>query len=235
MNAKQISYEWINTFMSDYQEVRIVYEFTSSIMCFILVWFMLKPYRFTRKRLYAVLPLAFGLLGASYLISALAYTQPQEGLLWFQLVARAFSFVFLAATYYFANKQSVKSQFIWNISSSLIAIIILTAIIVIIFMPRFDFGNYRVASEFVRIFIIICLVYIIVNLLRKHMTKPDSTTLMFPLGYILLAISQYSIIIWAVDQSMFAWWGALVLRWAGFAIFLFVTYVTFYRSKTKGI
>lgn len=221
--------------MSDYQEVRIIYEFTSAILCFILVWFMSKPYRFTRKRLYFGLPLAFGLLGASYLFSAFAYAQPQDGLLWFQLVARAFSFIFLAATYYFSNKESAKSQLLWNVTSSVSIIVILTAILVVVFMPQFDFANYRVASSYVRILIIICLGYIIFNVVRKHMMKPDSTTLMFPLGYILLAISQYSIIIWAIDQSMFAWWGALVLRWAGFAIFLFVTYVTFYRSKTKGI
>ncbi|MBT0158717.1 hypothetical protein G4O51_01895 [Candidatus Bathyarchaeota archaeon A05DMB-2] len=65
------------------------------------------------------------------------------------------------------------------------------------------------------------------------MENPDSTTLLIPLGYILLAISQYSLIIWAIDSSMFAFWGALALRWWGLAIFLFVTYLTFYRKGKR--
>jgi hypothetical protein len=65
------------------------------------------------------------------------------------------------------------------------------------------------------------------------MEKPDPTTLLIPLGYILLAISQYSLIIWAVDASMFAFWGALALRWWGLAIFLLVTYLAFYRLGKK--
>jgi len=66
------------------------------------------------------------------------------------------------------------------------------------------------------------------------MAKPDSTTLLIPLGYILLAIGQYSLIIWALDGSMSAWWGALALRWGGLAIFLYIAYVTFYGSQKKG-
>jgi len=66
------------------------------------------------------------------------------------------------------------------------------------------------------------------------MAKPDPTTLLIPLGYILFAISQYSLIIWAIDESMFAFWSALALRWGGLAIFLFVAYVTFYGSQKKG-
>jgi hypothetical protein len=65
------------------------------------------------------------------------------------------------------------------------------------------------------------------------MAKPESNTLLIPLGYILLAISQYSLIVWALDSSMSAWWGALALRWWGFAIFLYVAYITFYGSQKK--
>jgi hypothetical protein len=226
----------IITVMSQLAEFRIAYEVTSAILCFILVWFMAKPYRFTRESRFAGLPLAFGLLGASYLFSAIIYALPSffpEYVLWFQLVARVFAFVFLAATYYFSKKTTKITQ-LWNVIFSLITVAIVTLVIAVIFMPQFDFANYRTASEYVRIFIIICLTYIIIHVLRSHMAKPDSTTLLIPLAYILLAISQYSLIIWAVDESMFAWWGALVLRWGGLAIFLFVAFVTFYGSQKKG-
>ena len=221
--------------MSQLEEFRIAYEVTSAILCFVLVWFMIKPYRFTREGRYVGLPLAFGLLGASYLFSAIIYAQPsffREDVLWFQLVARTFAFVFLAATYYFSNKPSKTSQ-LWKVTFSLIAVAIVTSVIAVIFMPQFDFASYRTASEYVRIFIIICLTYIIIHVFRSHMAKPDPTTLLIPLGYILLAISQYSLIIWAVDASMFAWWGALVLRLGGLAIFLFVAYVTFMDRRKR--
>ena len=62
--------------MSEYQEFRVAYEFTSAILCFIILWFMIKPYRFTREGRYIGLPLAFGLLGASYFFSAITYAAP---------------------------------------------------------------------------------------------------------------------------------------------------------------
>ena len=222
--------------MSEYQEFRVAYEVTSAILCFILVWFMTKPYRFTREGRYVGLPLAFGLLGASYFFSAIAYAQPSfvEDVLWFQVVARTFAFMFLATTYYFSKKSSKTSQLLWNVTFSFIVVAIVALVLAVIFMPQFNFESYRAASAYARIFIIICLTYIIIHVLRSHMAKPDPTTLLIPLGYILLAISQYSLIIWAVDASMFAWWGALILRWGGLAIFLFVAYVTFYRPQKKG-
>lgn len=222
--------------MSDYQEFRIIYEIISAILCFILVWFMMKPYRYTKKGRYVGLPLAFGLLGASYLFSALIYAKLScfpEDVLWLQLVARTFAFVFLAATYLFSKKNSETSQLLWNITFSVIVVAIITSIIAIVFLPEFNFENYRVASSYVRIFIIISLIYVIICTFRSHIAKPDSTTLLTPLGFILLAISQYSLIIWAAEKSMIAWWGALALRWGGLAIFLIVTYVIFYGSQKR--
>ena len=222
--------------MSEYQTFRVTYEVISAVLCFILVWFMVKPYRFTKKRSYVGLPLAFGLLGTSYFFSAVTYAQPSfftDEFLWVQLVARAFSFVFLAATYQFSKKSSETSRLLWNVIFSFIVVGILTSVVAVIFMPQFNFENYRVASSYVRIFIIISLIYVIIRTLRSHVAKPDSTTLLTPFGYILLAISQYSLIIWAAEGSMIAWWGALALRWGGLAIFLFVAYVIFYGSRKK--
>ena len=219
-----------------YQEFRVAYELTSAILCLILVRFMIKPYRLTGENRYVGLPLAFGLLGTSYFFSAVIYAVPSflpENILWLQLVARAFAFMFLALTYYFSEKPPKNSQILKNVTFSLIVVAIVTLFVAIMFMPQLSFDTYRAASGYVRFFIIFCLIYVIIHVLRSHMAKPDPTTLMIPLGYILLAISQYSLIIWATDASMFAWWGALALRWGGLAIFLFVAYVTFYGSQKK--
>ena len=223
--------------MYEYWEFRVIYEVASAILCFILVWFMIKPYSFTRESRYVGLPLAFGLLGASYLFSAVIYAQLSffpEVVLWFQLVARIFAFVFLAATYYFSKEPSKTNQLLLNITFSVTVVVVIALFLFVGFTPQFDFQNYRTASTYVRIFIMICLTYVTIHVLRRHMQKPEPTTLLTPLGYILLGISQYSLLIWAADASMFAFWGALVLRDGGLAIFLFVAYLTFYRSHKKG-
>jgi hypothetical protein len=222
--------------MSDYQTFRVVYEICSAILCFILVRFMIKPYSYTKESRYIGLPLAFALLGASYFFSAVTYGLPSYfhvNALWIQLVLRTFAFVFLAATYHFSN-LSKASQLIRNVTFSLISVAVLTSVVIVIFLPQISYANYLAASEYFHIFNIICLIYIIIRVLRSHMAKPDPTTLMTPLGYILFAIGQYSLIIYAVDKSMLAWWGALALRWGGLAIFLYVAYVTFYGAREKG-
>jgi hypothetical protein len=199
---------------------------------------MTKPYRYTKQGRYVGLPLAFGLLGASYFFSALTYARlfsfPDE-LLWVQLVTRIFSFVFLALTYRFPKRISETTQLVWGVTVSAIIVGIVTLVVAIFLMPQFNFQNYLVASSFVRIFIIICLTYVIIHVLRNHVAKPDPTTLLIPLGYILLAISQYSLIIWALGDSSYlaGWWGALGLRWSGLAIFIYVAYVTFFGSQKR--
>jgi hypothetical protein len=221
-----------------YQEFRVIYEFTSAIVCFILVWFMAKPYRYTKQGRYVGLPLAFGLLGASYFFSALTYAQPYsfpDDLLWVQLVTRIFSFFFLALTYRFPKRISETNQLVGGVTVSAIVIGIVTLVVAVVLVPEFNFQNYLGASSFARIFIVICLTYVIIHVLRSHMAKPDPTTLLIPLGYILLAISQYSLIIWALGDSrdLAGWWGALGLRWAGLAVFLYVAYITFFGSQKR--
>jgi hypothetical protein len=146
--------------MSQYVEFRIVYEVTSAILCFILAWFMAKPYRFTREVRYLGLPLAFSLLGVSYFFSAVIYAQFSflpNNILWFQLVARTFAFMFLAMTYYFSKKSSKRSQIVLNATFSLVVVAIIASVTAIIFMPQFNFESYRNASGYVRIFIVVCL------------------------------------------------------------------------------
>jgi hypothetical protein len=67
--------------------------------------------------------------------------------------------------------------------------------------------------------------------LRSHVERSDPTTLVAPFGYILLGIGQYSSLIWAFDRSYFAFFGGLALRLAGLAVFLYVSYRSFYGSE----
>ena len=88
-------------------------ETISAVVCFILVWFLLKPYLATREGRYIGLPLGFGFLGVSYVLAAFTHliSSPKfivNDLAWFQLLARPFAFAFLMFTYFFSNRPSNK-------------------------------------------------------------------------------------------------------------------------------
>jgi hypothetical protein len=197
---------------------------------------MIKPYQITRESRYLGLPLGFGFLGATYALSAFIYFKPYffgSETIYFQLVARTFAFVFLCVTYYFSRKSG-DSRRLWNttLASLITAFIVLFLLIII---PDITLPSYQLTSTFTRFFNLFCIAYLCVHTLRSHIEKPDPKTLWIPLGYFLLGISQYSLIIYAIDNSMSAWWGALAIRWAGLALFLFVSYKSFYSLKKRRI
>jgi len=217
-----------------YQTFRVIYEATSAIICFILVRYMIKPYQITRESRYLGLPLGFGFLGATYALSSFVYFQPYffgNRTIYFQLVVRTLAFVFLCVTYFF-SRRSGDSRRLWNTTlASIITAFI--ALFLLIIIPDITLPNYQLTSSFTRILNLMCIVYLCVHTLRSHLEKPDPKTLWTPFGYFLLGISQYSLIIYAIDNSMSAWWGALAIRWAGLAMFLFVSYKSFYNIKKE--
>ncbi len=227
--------------MSLYVVERITIEVVSAIACFILVRFMVKPFRLTGETRYLGLPLGFGFLGVSYVFTALSFSlealEPRPFVFaswwWVELLVRAFAFLFLAMTYYF-SKSEKKTKLLWNTTlGSLIAALTILTLVAIIF-PQLLWSNYILINISVRFFCLMCLFYISIHALRSHIKKPDPKTLMVPLGYILLGIGAYSSLIAAVDLTIFPLIGALVLRLAGLAVFLFVSIRIFYSSKEKG-
>ncbi len=215
-----------------YDAERITIEVVSAVACFILVRFMIKPFRLTGETRYLGLPLGFGFLGVSYAFSALSYSPvfdfANRG--WVQLLVRAFAFLFLAVTYYF-SKSERKPRLLWNTTLSLLAVILTVVVLLVIISPPSLLLNYRANEIYVRAFSLLCLAYISIHALRSHIEHPDPTTLTTPLGYILLGIGQYSVLIWAVDRSYFAFFGGLTLRLAGLVAFLFVAYKSFYHTE----
>ncbi len=217
---------------------RITVEAVSVIICIILVKFMIKPYKFTREGRYLGLPLGFIFLCISYSIAAIAYFEPAnffKELLWLQALTRTFAFVFLATTYYFSKKPVKNTHLIWNITFSILIVSLVSLFIVTIITPKIAAPAYTATQLYMRIFNIICLTYIAIQTINSHIKKPDPTTIWTPFGFILLGISQYSLLAWYVDSSYSAFIGALAIRLVGLSVFLMVTYQTFYRSKNKSV
>lgn len=216
--------------------IRIVAEVVSAILCFILLRFMIKPYRLTGESRYLGLPLGFSFLGISYVLGATALSglfSPYMVLAWIPLLARTFAFSFLVVTYYFSKEPSKNTRLLWDITLSLLIIVLTASVAAVLIFPQFAASSYISTQKYFRIFDIICLTYISIYTLRSHIRNPDPTTIWIPFGFILLGISQYSFLIWAIDASNFAFTGALLIRLAGLVVFLAVSYRTFYRSSKK--
>jgi hypothetical protein len=218
-----------------YPAERMIVEFVSAILCFILVRFMIKPYELTKKGSYLALPLGFGFLGISSAFAALVYSplgfSPQS--MWLPLLTRTFAFVFLATAYFFSTRWSKKGQLLGELTVSLLIIALVSFFIIIFVAPDFALSSYNQANVYFRVLSIICLCYVSTYTLRSHMRNPDPTTIWIPFGFIFLAISQYSLLFWYLDSSFSAFVGSLVNRFVGLAFFLFVAYLTFYHSDKK--
>jgi hypothetical protein len=216
--------------------IRIVAEVASATLCFILLYFMIKPYRLTREGRYLGLPLGFSFLGVSYVLGAIILTQIFSSyvkLAWIPLLARTFAFSFLSSTYYFSKKPSKNTRLFWDITLSCLIIFLTASVATVFIFQQLAASNYMPFQPYFRIFDMICLMYISFYTLRSHIRNPDPTTIWFPFGFILLGISQYSFLIWAIDASNFAFTGGLIIRLAGLLVFLLVSYRTFYSSKKE--
>jgi hypothetical protein len=221
--------------------IRISAEISSAAICFLLLYFMIKPYVVTREGRYASLPLGFGFLGVSYLLSAIVYTQldnPISNLpsreLWIQLVIRAFAFFFLTTNYYFSKKPKKSSRTLWDLIIVALIIICLLIISVILVIPEFSYvDSLDTFVTVVRILGAVCLGYVAIHGFLAYYKDGDSTTIWAPLGFALLAISQVLSAIWSANGNVAALTATLVIRLFGLSLFLFIVYRTFGHGKKK--
>jgi hypothetical protein len=220
--------------MPPYLVERITIEIVSAIFCFILLRFMIKPFRLTGEARYLGLPLGFGFLGLSYALSAFMYSpllsvNDWVNFRWVQLLIRGFAFLFLAVTYYF-SKSEKSLRFLWNITFGFLTVIMTILILLAITSPEILQADYVLYYTYTRVVSFACLCYISIHALKSHAEELDSTTLVAPFGYIFLAIDQYSSIIWRNDASYLALFGGLMFRLVGLVVFLYVLYLGFYGT-----
>jgi hypothetical protein len=212
---------------------RVTVEVVSTIVCLILVRFMIKPYQLTREARYLGLPIGFGFLGISYALSAVAFVPPflsVKELAWLQFLVRTYAFVFIAETYYFSKKPKKNTRILWDIALSLGVVTFVASFLALLIAPAVSINSYNISQLYIRVFNVLCLSYIAIHTLRSHIKQPDPTTIWIPLGFILLGLSQYSVLFYYTDGSLAAFTGSLVTRLMSLAIFLLVAYRSFYSS-----
>ncbi len=217
---------------------RIIVEICSAVACAFLVRFMVKPYLLTRESRYLGLPLGFAFLGTSYAVAAVAYTEPFvffTDLLWLQFLARTFSFVFIATTYFFSKRPSKNTRLLWNATLSVLVVTLIVSFLAVIISPEVVSGSiYSAIQLYVRFFNVVCLAYVAFHTLRSYAREPDPKSMWTPAGFVLFAIGQFSLLFWYSDSNLGAFLGALVFRLTALAIFLSVSYLAFNKFVEKG-
>jgi hypothetical protein len=206
----------------------------SAFICFVLVWFMTKPYRYTGERRYIGLPFGFSFLGASYVIGLIGFLESGgfvDVLRWVQLFTQSYAFAFLAVTYYFSKKEKEARLSWFAIAFAAIFSAAIISYTVILVAPLYDLPHFDTVDDYMRIFNMVCISYIAIHTLKRHASKPDAKTIWIPLGYLLFDFGQYSLLLWSLDASFTAFIGAHFLRLAGLLVFLYVAYQTFYASN----
>jgi hypothetical protein len=196
---------------------------------------MIKPYQVTKESRYLGLPLGFGFLGATYALSSFIYFQPYlfgQSTIYFQLLVRNIAFIFLCLTYYFSRKNAESTKFLWDITfGGLIAAML--AIFLVLNIPGISLPAYDITSVISRCFNVACAFYLCAHTLRSHLESSSPETIWSPIGYILFGISQYALVLFAFDTSYSAFFSGLAIRYAGLAVFLYVSYKSFYSIKKE--
>lgn len=214
----------------------IIVESVSAALALILVRFMIKPYRMTADVRYISLPLGFAFLGISYVFmgASLYFSDPVivEKLQWLQLFTGAYAFIFLALTYYFSAKPPERRLYIFiQVLVSFTILVLIIALAVVFMPPPFALPNYKRVDEYFRILNMLLALYVTLYTLRRHARRPAPETILAPLGYALLAFSQYSFLVWSVDASHSAFIGAHTIRVASLLVFLFMSYKAYFPRK----
>jgi hypothetical protein len=210
-------------------------EVISAVICFVLVWFMMKPYRLTGENSFLGLPLGFGIMGVSHVIATAVNFTTGVSWFWFMVLFRTFSFLFLATTYFFASRTTKKNQQLFNITLSGVIVTLFTFTLLGLIAPQL-WNTFGTSQIYWRIFMVICLSYITAVTLRTHFKKPDPMTLWIPFGFIFLTLSQVLITVYSqvykiMENSINVYWVSLAFRFAGLVMFLIVAYRTYYSSK----
>jgi len=211
----------------------IIVEGFSAALALILVRFMIKPYRMMCDVRYLGLPLGFAFLAVSYVFmgASLHFSDPVivEKLQWLQLFTGAYAFIFLALTYYFSDKtHKRRTHLLVQALVSLSFLVLFIALAVVFMPPPSALQNYKRVDEYFRIFNMTCALYITFYTLRRHVRRPAPETILAPLGYALLAFSQYSFLIWSLDASYSAFIGAHIIRVASLLTFLFISFKAYF-------
>jgi hypothetical protein len=201
------------SFESGIAAVLFCSELLSSALAFCIAYLMLRSYRVVRREYLLGFPIGFTFLGLSYLLLGVAYASPSyaEITSWLHLLVGTYGFAFLAGTYFLRQIRRSVARWVF----SLLVVLAVVLVLVVVVPPSLLIPPYALADEAFRIVNLGLLAYVILSLSRLVKAEPYEVSTLVLAGFVCLAIGQYSLLLWALDEGFWAFVSAHLWRLAG--------------------
>jgi len=185
-----------------------------------IVYSMLRLVRVVRREYLLGFPIEFTLLAIGFIAFGLSYAYPglEELASWLHLSIVTYGFAFIAGTYFLKKslRRRVGRMSAWLFS--MLVILAVAAIILIVVPPRFLLPSYRSVYEIFRTTDLVLLVYIIFSLYQDFKPRRVGLGGMVLAGFVLLAGSQYSLLLWGLDGGFWSFALAHAMGLVGLAM-----------------
>jgi hypothetical protein len=213
-------------------EALLVIDFISTGLALILVYLFSKAYRLTRSTYLLGFQIGFLYLALSYIFLAIFKLYKNnatisEPFLWLRLIVQSYGFSFIAFSYHFSKKtEKTTKYFLGMISLSSAIFIALFFAALIIAPPFLELPSMDIVSESFRIANLVFLGYTIYIIVKRFESSSEAISglIWTILGFSLLWLSQYSMLIWGIDDSQTAFVFAHIARLASLTLFLYIYY-----------
>jgi hypothetical protein len=176
-------------------------------LALIVVYLTFRLFRTVRMEYLLGFPIGFSFLAVGNVALGISYAYPmfEELASWLHLFIVSYGFAFLAGTYFMKTRKASRSvgrASVWLFSSLVILAVFVVAVIIV--PPHSLFPPYRFADEMFRIVNLVLIGYILLSLYQALKNEPHSIGSMVLAGFIFLATSQYSLLLWALDEGFWS-------------------------------
>lgn len=213
-------------------EALVAIDLISTGLALVLVYLFSKAYRLMRSTYLLGLQIGFSYLALSYIFLAIFKlyknnTAISEPFFWLRLIVQSYGFAFIASSYHFSKKtEKTTKYFLGTISLSSAIFIALFFAALIVAPPFLELPSMDIVSASFRIANLVFLGYSICNIVERFesSSKAISGLIWTSLGFSLLWLSQYSMLIWGIDDSPTAFAFAHIARLASLTLFPYIYY-----------
>jgi hypothetical protein len=197
--------------------IPLAIELVSAMLALAVAGSTLKLFHVVRRNYLLGLPVGFSFLALGYLSSSASYALPAltDPLTWFALLCQTYGFAFVAVTYLLKKNSRLGRVAQWLISIMIILAVIAATIIVV---QTERIPSYQTFDEAFSITNIFLLSYILIELYPKVRADRHGIGTAILASYAVLAVSQYSYLLWRLDGGFWSFSMAHVLEFIGLAI-----------------
>lgn len=190
-------------------------ELASAFLAFAVSYLMLRSFRVLRRYYLLGFPIGFSFLGLSYLLLGVSYAFPTlaNEASWLQLVICCYGFAFLGTTY-FLRRRSLAHRLgqMSNWLFSLLVILAVMAILVIVVPPVMLLPSHQVAEGVFRATNLGLVAYILFSMYQMLKAEAYGLGAVVLASFILLAVEQYSLLLWSLDAGLWSFVFAHISR-----------------------